>query len=175
MAGRHTVHLAGATDLEVLRNFLEREDEMRQAAHLIRDGMSSGELVDASEAVVDIDELGDGEATEGRLLERRHFARERDRTLRAKKIAHHLKCHKDLACEVCGFDFRAVYGEHGDGYIECHHVTPLHVSGETKTKLADLILICANCHRMIHWRTPWLTAEQLREFIASTHTAKAGI
>lgn len=156
---------AGATDLEVLQDFLDREDEMRTTAQLIREGVRSGELVDANEAVVDIDDLGDAEATEGRLLERRHFARERDRALRAKKIAHHLKSHNYLACQICGFDFQAVYGDRGAGYIECHHTTPLHTSGETKTKLDDLILICANCHRMIHRRNPWLTADQLRMFI----------
>jgi 5-methylcytosine-specific restriction enzyme A len=165
---------AGTTDLEVLRGFLEREDEMRQAAQLIRDGISSGELVDVTEDVLDVDDLDDGEATEGRLLERRHFARERDRNLRAKKIARHLQRHSELACEICGFDFRAVYGDHGVGYIECHHTTPLHASGETKTKLNDLILVCANCHRMIHRRNPWLTAEQLRVFIEANQAPSAG-
>jgi 5-methylcytosine-specific restriction protein A len=166
---------AGAADLEVLRDFLDREAAMRQTAQLIREGMSSGELVDASEALVDVDDLGDGEAAEGRLLERRHFARERDRTLRDKKIAHHLRSHNHLAYEICGFDFRAVYGDHGGGYIECHHITPLHVSGQTKTKLSDLVLICANCHRMIHRRNPWLTADQLRALVASSQTTKADV
>ena len=159
---------AGATDLEVLRDFLEREAEMRRVAQLIRDGMSTGELVETSDAVVDVDELGDGEASEGRLLERRHFARERDRKLREKKIAHHLKSNKELACEVCGFNFGKVYGDHGDGYIECHHKVPLHVSGTTTTKLSDLILICANCHRMVHRRNPWLTMDQLMDLVDQT-------
>jgi hypothetical protein len=29
----------------------------------------------------------------------------------------------------------------------------------SKTKLADLHLLCANCHRMIHARRPWLTLD----------------
>lgn len=33
---------------------------------------------------------------------------------------------KQLACEACGFDFEATYGPRGAGYIECHHVVPLH-------------------------------------------------
>ena len=64
-----------------------------------------------------------------------------------------MRTHGQLACETCGFDFKAMCGPHGDGYIECHHVIPLHASGETKTRLDDLILICSNCHRMIHRRT----------------------
>ncbi|WP_405140686.1 HNH endonuclease [Sphaerisporangium sp. NBC_01403] len=51
-------------------------------------------------------------------------------------------------------DFERPYGDCGAGYIECHHVIPLHQAGEGLTKLADLALICANCHRMIHRRTP---------------------
>lgn len=154
----------GAGDLDVLRDFLEREDEMRRSAEVIRAGIDSGDLLEASETVPDIDlEVG---AREGRLLERRHLARERDARLRAKKIEKHLRTHGQLACELCGFDFRATYGPHGDGYIECHHVIPLHASGERRTRLDDLILICSNCHRMIHRRTPWLTPQQLRELIA---------
>ncbi|TQR82628.1 HNH endonuclease [Mycobacterium hodleri] len=158
---------AGATDLEVLRDFLEREDEMIAVADLIRNGVNSGDLVDASEAVNDVDELDDDEAPEGRLLERKHFARERDRALRDKKIRKHLQTNQTLACATCGFDFTAAYGSHGAGYIECHHVVPLHSSGEVKTRLSDLILICANCHRMIHRRSPWLTPDQLKALVAA--------
>jgi 5-methylcytosine-specific restriction enzyme A len=66
-----------------LRDFLERE-EMRRTADLIRAGIDSGQLVEVSETVPDIDL--DAGSREGRLLERRHLARERDAGLRAKKI-----------------------------------------------------------------------------------------
>jgi 5-methylcytosine-specific restriction enzyme A len=156
-----------AGDREMLRGFLERQDALRHTAELIRSGIDSSELQEAGEIVPDIDL--ETEAPEGRLLERRHLARERDAGLRAKKIAKHLQTHGQLACTICGFDFKAAYGEHGDGYIECHHVVPLHASGETITRLDDLILICSNCHRMIHRRTPWLTPEQLSDLIAANH------
>ncbi|OBG14954.1 hypothetical protein A5765_10140 [Mycolicibacterium celeriflavum] len=153
----------------MLNDFLQREAEMRQAAQLIRDGMSSGDLIDANEVVNDVDELDNDEAPEGRLLERKHFARERDRSLRAKKIKKHLQTHQSLACATCGFDFKAAYGSHGDGYIECHHVVPLHASGEVKTRLGDLILICASCHRMIHRTSPWLPPDQLRALVETNN------
>jgi len=41
-------------------------------------------------------------------------------------------------------------------HIEVHHLRPVHTMkpGE-KTKLADLALLCSNCHRMAHrGRTP---------------------
>jgi 5-methylcytosine-specific restriction protein A len=148
----------------VLQDFLDNEAAMIQTAQAIRDGLASGALTADYEGIVDIDEM-DGEAPEGRLLERRHIVRERSRALRAKKIAQHLKQHGKLACETCGFDFRAVYGDKGDGIIECHHVMPLHETGPKTTRLKDLILVCANCHRMIHHARPWLNPDQLRDLI----------
>lgn len=104
-------------------------------------------------------------ASEGRLLIRRHVARERDRRLRQRKIQAVQLSGKVLACEACGFDFAQTYGERGRGYIECHHVIPLYMTGTRTTRLDDLSLLCANCHRMIHARPPWPTPVELRTLI----------
>ena len=87
---------------------------------------------------------------EGRLLYRRHRARERNRALVTKKKRQVLSRGEPLACEVCGFDYAVVYGNRGEGYIECHHLVPLAEAGESTTSLTDLALVCANCHRMLH-------------------------
>jgi 5-methylcytosine-specific restriction protein A len=65
---------------------------------------------------------------------------------------------------ACGFNFAARYGERGSGFIECHHTKPVSAlrPGE-KTRLEDLALLCANCHRMIHIRRPWMTVGQLKQ------------
>ncbi|MFE3146471.1 HNH endonuclease [Streptomyces sp. NPDC059218] len=55
--------------------------------------------------------------------------------------------------------------------VECHHVLPLHVAGEGRTKLSDLALICANCHRMIHRRAPGPTPGELRASIEQKNAA----
>jgi len=73
-----------------------------------------------------------------------------------------------LACEVGGFDFEHVYGDRGRDYIECHHCTPLHISGATTIRLDDLVLIRSNCHRMIHRTADWLLPEQLRDIVEGT-------
>lgn len=91
--------------------------------------------------------------------------RERDPKLRARKIRDVRSKQGHIACEVCGFDFERVYGDRGAGYVECHHAVPLHVSGRTTTHLEDLVLLCANCHRMIHRFTPWLTPAELRAMV----------
>ncbi|MFJ3733634.1 HNH endonuclease [[Kitasatospora] papulosa] len=154
----------GATDLRVLQEFLSRPTEMTETARLIRLGISTGELqaLPPSDDDGADDEYG---APEGRLLMRRHQARERNKGLRKKKIDTVLRHGGTLACEACGFDFEAVYGDRGTGYVECHHVVPLHEAGEGRTKLSDLALICANCHRMIHRRAPWPTPAELKATI----------
>jgi 5-methylcytosine-specific restriction protein A len=101
---------------------------------------------------------------EGRLLFRRHRVRERDRGLVRRKKA----TAATLACEVCGFDFGAFYGRAGDGFIECHHVIPLGQGGGTRqTRLADLALVCANCHRVLHRGDPPPSVEGLKGSIPS--------
>jgi 5-methylcytosine-specific restriction protein A len=104
----------------------------------------------------------DASAGEGRLLEQRHLRRERDRRLRIKKIAATVNAALPIACQACDFDFdfEKSYGSRGAGFIEVHHRLPLHASGPIRTHLDDLVL-CSNCHRMIHRAQPWLTFEQV--------------
>lgn len=73
---------------------------------------------------------------------------------------------KKLKCEVCGFDFEKVYGKLGAGYIEVHHKKPVS-EGERMTDFdSDLVMLCSNCHRMIHrGRDHMITVEELKEII----------
>ncbi|MEV6120781.1 HNH endonuclease [Streptomyces sp. NPDC052077] len=159
----------GVVDIEVLNDFLARPEEMAAAARLIEKGITTGGFQDLPPETAGGEE-DDYSAPEGRLLVRQHLNRERNRTLRKKKITAVLSKGGRLACEACGFDFEEVYGERGDGYIECHHVVPLHEAGEGRTKLSDLALICANCHRMIHRRAPWPTPGELHGLIEARRT-----
>lgn len=158
----------GAIDEDVLQEFLDEPAHMHEVAQELRRAIADDSVAELLTAPID-DE--DDEAHEGRLLQRRHFVRERDKGLRRRKIAEFLKTSPRVHCEVCGFDFETVYGEHGREYIEVHHTLPLHASGETKTKLKDLILVCANCHRMVHRRSPWLTPDALRGLLAGSGPA----
>jgi 5-methylcytosine-specific restriction enzyme A len=118
------------------------------------------------------DDPAETEAPEGRVLTRLHRFRERSRKLVEQRKASALNAGKGLACEACGFDFAARYGQRGAGFIECHHTRPVHTlrPGET-TRLSDLALLCANCHRMIHSARPWLTVEELREVLLPVQSA----
>ncbi|MEA3234097.1 HNH endonuclease [Pseudomonas mosselii] len=103
------------------------------------------------------------EAEEGKVLTRIHRSRERDRKLVAAKKKLALSKYGKLECEVCGFNFLSQYGEVGEGLIDVHHVKPVHTlrPGE-RTHLNDLVLLCANCHRVVHSSRRWLDLEQLR-------------
>ncbi|MGN5374851.1 HNH endonuclease [Sphingomonas hankookensis] len=75
-----------------------------------------------------------------------------------------LKAKGPLVCEVCAFDFEATYGELGAGYIEVHHLKPVHtLKPGSKVKLSDLALLCANCHRMAHRKPSSITFRTLRD------------
>ncbi len=102
---------------------------------------------------------------EGRIIDRRHLARERNRRLiedaKQKFASEH---NGRLFCEVCGFDFEKVYGKLGEGFIEGHHKIPLaELDGVAENRVEDIALLCSNCHSMIHAQDPWLTIEQLRQ------------
>ena len=124
----------------------------------------------AAPAIADIgDDEAIEEALEGRILTRLHRVRERSRKLVEAKKAQALAAYGALRCEACGFDFEARYGERGRGFIEAHHTKPVHTLGDGKvTKLDDLALVCANCHRMIHARQPWLDLGMLRSLCIRT-------
>jgi 5-methylcytosine-specific restriction protein A len=105
---------------------------------------------------------------------RAHLRRERNPKLRRRKLDDTKRRGLPVACEACDFDFGRTYGAHGLDYIECHHRIPLHVTGETQTKLADLALLCSNCHRMIHRTKRWLTVEELKAVIDEQRRALSG-
>jgi hypothetical protein len=90
-------------------------------------------------------------ATEGRRKLVSHLIRERNRGLVERKKRLVLEAAGRLACEVCGFDFRERYSTLGDGFCEVHHRLPLsEAESQVQTRLEDLAIVCANCHRMIH-------------------------
>ncbi|MFF7964620.1 HNH endonuclease [Streptomyces sp. NPDC007903] len=165
-------HAGGATrcgkpTLLMIDAFTAREAEMLQAAQAIEDGIASGELYLIPPQPGEENESG-VTAVEGRLLARWALARERNPKLRARKIQQAWGAHGALRCEVCDFDFSRAYGDLGEGYIEVHHITPLHVAGAAETSLDGLACLCANCHRMCHRNRPgesWRTPAALRELM----------
>lgn len=149
---------------EVWAEFANDPARCRRVAEAI---MATLEDPDIGKAWPEPDNEDITEAAEGRVLTRKHLARERDRRLVEAKRRQVLAKTGQLVCQACGFDFGVRYGEHGKGFIECHHTKPLASRvQESKTRIDDLALVCANCHRMIHRRKKWLTMAELKALLA---------
>lgn len=148
----------GAEDLAVWNEFSNNSLALAETAAAIH-----ASAADRMARPLTVADEYEGEFPEGRLLFRAHLTRERNPTLvkQAKKKA--LERDGKLMCEVCGFDFRITYGALGENYIECHHAVPVsQLAPGAKTKIKDIVLVCSNCHRMIHRRRPWLGKSDLK-------------
>ncbi len=138
-------------DKEVFEEFAQDKVRLKKIArgirHISKDASLSQEILK-----IEDDEIsGVDSVREGQVLYKLHKVRERDKKITAAKKKRVLKEKGELKCEACGFDFEKAYGELGKGYIECHHLVPLsNFESGKDTKLEDLALLCANCHRMIH-------------------------
>lgn len=88
--------------------------------------------------------------TEGKKKARISTYIERNPKLRRLAINHH-----GANCAACGFNFQDFYGDYAAGFIEIHHLLPLHMEEnnlrETNYK-TDLIPLCSNCHSVVHRR-----------------------
>ena len=150
------------TDREVWDELADHPEQVRRLADLLREGAESGDLPPVPEP--DEDEV---EAEEGRLLYRLHRVRERSRAL-AKSLKSKAMAKGKLHCQVCGFDFKAAYGALGEGFIEAHHVVPLAAAGHGKVREKDLVLVCSNCHSMLHRKRPWASPQELQGLISKS-------
>jgi 5-methylcytosine-specific restriction enzyme A len=64
-------------------------------------------------------------------------------------------------------DFETKYGALGRGFIHVHHLKELAaIKKSYKVNPAkDLRPVCANCHAMLHRRSPALSIEELSELV----------
>ncbi|QCP08431.1 HNH endonuclease [Micrococcus luteus] len=159
----------GKHEAAVIGAFLDRPEQMHDLARYLHASLGGADpaagVAEPAGVVADPEEEALA-AWEGMTRAVRHLRRERDPKLRAAKITSMVAAGGRIACEICGFDFEQTYGAVGQGYIEVHHVRPLHDSGPVLTRLEDLALLCSNCHRMIHRARPWLTPGELAARIA---------
>ena len=119
-----------------------------------------------SVASVILSEDEDSAFPEGKENYRRHRKRERNTKIAIKAKENRMLKSGRLQCDVCSFDFKETYGKLGEGFIEAHHTLPLStLKGQSKTKLSDIILVCSNCHRMLHRGEKLLSITELFQII----------
>lgn len=97
----------------------------------------------------------DDTITEGKVSTKTAIVKERSQKLRRAAIEHYTVDGK-IMCSVCGFDFKKIYGELGDGYIQMHHENPIYQYSDDgfETYISEAVKnmkpLCANCHCMVH-------------------------
>lgn len=152
-------------DKEIWEEFVLDQERLHAVAIAIR---ACASVTDVVSAPLDEEEYA---SPEGEVLYRYHKFHERDRSLVSKKKEQALRRHGVLRCEACGFVFTEHYGELGAGFIECHHTVPVaQLRPGQLTKLDDLALVCANCHRMLHRPGKVRSIMDLRTAIKSAQT-----
>jgi len=158
-------------DRAVFADFAYQSDILDAAAKSIFQHIYHAETNAENQQVLAAEETQAGlivPSIEGRILSSTHLRRERDPRLVERLKDEYFDANGFIDCTVCAFDFERRYGTHGHKYMEAHHLKPisqLSPEGE-ETTADDLALICANCHRMVHRKSPWLTIEQLRRMLS---------
>ena len=148
----------------VWQRYADDHSLLHNTAKIIREFITSSDI--REDIIKNVDETYTISATEGKILSFLHHRRERNVVIVKKKKEMQLKKNGHLSCEACGFDLNQFYGERGYGVIECHHIKPLSKLPERSiTTVDDLILLCSNCHKMIHAKQPWLTVDELKKCI----------
>ena len=71
-----------------------------------------------------------------------------------------------LQCEVCGFAPLESFGPLGEVVIEYHNTLPvLQIPRRFRRGADRLVVVCANCHRVLHSMGMDVSVQQLREMV----------
>lgn len=153
-------------DYSIFMEFINNKKELAKIASIIKNIVQNTSLNVEIYKIEDEETECNFEAKEGLTIYKLHKYKERNRNIVKKKKETYLKKHGILNCEICGFNFVSVYGNLGKDFIECHHIKELaNLETETITKLEDLLLVCPNCHKMLHRRLGSITVEELKSII----------
>lgn len=89
---------------------------------------------------------------------------------RNRGLAREAKRIQGFTCKACEVSFGRMYGEIGEGYIEAHHLVPISTLKGQVVELdpaKDFVVLCSNCHRMIHRTDDTSNVEGLKARIQS--------
>lgn len=146
-------------DRQVWAELGQRPDEVS----LIAEAIKAGIIINGSEKLPDVEQ----ELPEGRLLTALHIRRERNPKVR--KMLLDDRRPTGFRCEICNLNRPDLEEPLQEAMFESHHLVPLSEAGERKTKLSDLALLCACCHRLIHRamisKTRWIGLVEARAII----------
>ncbi|MBI2387009.1 MAG: HNH endonuclease [Elusimicrobia bacterium] len=121
-----------------------RPEEVRRLAELIRNGVQVAQSLPNSEGDDD-----DSEFVEGRIVTQNHKRRERNPQVRRQLLKVRWSKGR-LACDMCLEQSKSAEPSFEDAGFEAHHLVPVSMAMERKTRLSDIALLCASCHRLLH-------------------------
>lgn len=139
----------------------KRPDLVRELALRIREQLQTAGPSTDEVATIEEDE----EFAEGRVLTAVHTRRERRPEVR-RRLIESRSAAGALTCDACGEGPRITDAMLAPSGFEAHHIVPLSTAGVRGTRLRDLALLCATCHRLIHRamhvRRGWVSVPEFR-------------
>jgi 5-methylcytosine-specific restriction protein A len=149
-----------AIDRQIWVEYGQRPDELAQVVRAIRNSVlaiSAGNPID------------EWEFAEGRLLTELHRRWERSPAVRKQLIAKRRRLGR-LQCDLCGGHAPTEAEDFEAACFEVHHLVGLAQLGSgRKTRLADVALLHAGCHRLSHAAIAstrkWLSLSEVREVV----------
>lgn len=150
-----------ATDKAVWDDYGKKQHIVHALAVQIREQGDIAELITEDVAAIAPDE----EFVEGRVLTALHKVRERSPKLRRQLLTKRREVGA-LSCDACGDGPKISDSALAEAGFEGHHVVPLANGAARRTKVGEMALLCATCHRLIHRamsvRRTWMSVEELR-------------
>jgi 5-methylcytosine-specific restriction protein A len=154
----HTAH----ADRKVWEDFGGNQAATAGAAARIRSGLRIAQADEPPDE--------DFEFAEGRAVTEAHKRIERNRSIRKKLLKARSEAGA-LRCDLCACTGEQFNESVRESIFEAHHTKPIAQAGEVKTKLSDMALLCANCHRLVHrlmnMRKGWIGIEEAKNALAS--------
>lgn len=137
----------------ILFNFLDKKRRSGEILRLAHDVAPTGDWGAQTVAAWEVTKVPvteeDLQLVEGERRLRRHFVVERAAGLRDRFLNH--RGPLGLYCDMCGMTGETVDAALKPSLFEAHHNTEgLAARGRGTTRLADMALLCACCHRLIH-------------------------
>ena len=161
----HRSRILEESNSKAIRDSADEVIQLKSALFGNTNAAAAVTLIDAnSKTPVEEEEIV---GQEGKLLTRLHVYKERDRGF-VRQVREHYRLQGDgrLICQACGRVPVETYGPAGESCMEAHHKVPIEqLQPDSVTRLEDMAMLCASCHRVVHSEKPCLEVDKVKELI----------
>lgn len=140
----------------------QNKEQTKLLATLIRTGV---QVIENTKDEIDEDDY----FTEGRVVTETHRRRERNPQVRSKLIEQR-KTQGEFKCDICDCGPFSDEPDLAECIFEAHHIIPLSTNASSiKTRLEDMALLSASCHRFIHraisLKKAWVSIDEAKKLL----------